>query len=292
MPRHCGAVPDQEPTRRRASRIDPKRVSAAPSGIAQIFSTVSPDAVATAMMPGGDVPLIVNSGDGDDQEIVITGPRLYYNGELGGGGDPGGDNTGTGGGGGEGGSGGSGFAVSVAQHTQDCGTEDGAAVQVANKVKGALPPGVSGPVDPVKTSTGNDWTKVEFGAIIVKNSDGSFGALNDTIYSNNLPNKVQIQYNTAQPVQGLWHSHSGADVSSDQRLIGRYPSLDDWDMLDRIKAGAGAVSDPSLWIMDAFGTTREFKFSERDYFKNLHNEATKMKEGEGLEGRERAASCG
>lgn len=159
-------------------------------------------------------------------------------------------------------------------------------------MKGELPAGVSGPVDPVTTSTGNDWRTVEFGTMIVKNPDGSFGALKDAIYSNDLPRGVQIQYNTAEPVQGLWHSHPGTNRSSDQQLIDRYPSSYDWDMLERIAAGAGAVSNPSLWIMDSFGTTREFKYDERDYFRNLLNEDSKMVNGDGLEGRERAQSCG
>ena len=223
----------------------------------------------------------------EEQEITITarrytGTSYYWDGGNGGDTSWGGD--GGGGGGGV-------YAAPVAQHTQDCGTENGAAVQVAKHVKGELPPGVSGPVDPVKTSSGNDWRKVEFGAMIVANANG-FGALNDTIYSSNLSGDIRISYDAAQPVVGFWHSHPAADRSTELQLIGRYPSSDDWAMLERIKAGAGAVSNPSLWIMDAFGTTREFKYEDREYFKNLLNEASKMKMGEGLEGRERAESCG
>lgn len=86
-------------------------------------------------------------------------------------------------------------------------------------------------------------------------------------------------------------SASTEAVAAELQLIGRYPSIDDWNMLDRIKAGAGADSNPSLWIMDSTGTTREFKYSERDYFKGLLNEDDKMKRGEGLEGRTRSESC-
>jgi hypothetical protein len=260
--------------------------------IAQLISTASPDALAAAMiMPGGDGPLTPQSGEGEDVEIVITGPRLYYNGELGGGGDPGsgGDNTGGGGGGGEGGSGGSG-GVAVAQHEQDCGTEDGAAVQVAKHVKGTLPAGVSGPVNPLTTSTGNDWTKVEFGAVIVRNPDGSFGALNNMIYSSDVSGFVVYPNIAGQPVQGLWHSHDRVGDDADKLLLDRYPSSYDWNSLSVVAAQPGAVSDPSLWVMDAFGVTREFKLSERNYFENLGDPQKKI--GDGLAGKERTQSCG
>jgi len=124
----------------------------------------------------------------------------------------------------------------------------------------------------------------------VKNPDGSFGALNDMIYSNDLPNYIQIQYNTSQPIQGFWHSHPAAGSSN--HLITRYPSSTDWNSLARIASSVGAVPDPSLWIMDSFGITREFKLSERAYFESLLNDPTKMESGVGLEGRERAQSCG
>ena len=243
--------------------------------------------VSIGALAAGTVDLFADP-QGTEEDIVITGRRPtqeldYWNGSEGGG------SSGTGSTGGY--SGGSGYAVAVAQHTQDCGSEDGAAVQVAKHVKGELPADVSGPVDPVTTSTGNDWRTVEFGTMIVKNADGSFGALKDTIYSSNLPGEIRIQYNTAAPVQGFWHSHPGTNRSSAQQLEDRYPSIDDWNMLDRIKAGTGAVSNPSLWIMDYLGVTREFKYEERDYFKNLLNEGTRMKNGEGLEGRERGQAC-
>lgn len=242
--------------------------------------------------PSGDILLDrLSNEDGDSGDIFVDGRpltgRSVTNGSGGGG---------TGEGSSDGGSGGGSTtgtpAVPVAPHPQDCGTDDGAAVQVARHVKGELPAGVSGPVDPVKTASGNDWRQVEFGTMIVRNSDGSFGALNDSIYSNDLSNKVQINYSSSQPVQGFWHSHPVNNVSSDLQLIGRYPSIDDWDMLDRIKAGANAASNPSLWIMDSLGVTREFKWEERDYFKELLNNDTKMKNGEGLAGRERSESCG
>jgi hypothetical protein len=178
----------------------------------------------------------------------------------------------------------------VAEHPQDCGSDDGAAVQVARHVKGELPTDVSGPVNPVTTASGNDWTQVEFGALIVRNSDGSFGALNDKIYSNDLNNYVQINYSPGQPVVGFWHSHPAVGSGNIDIAKGRYPSASDWNTLARIAAGAGAGSNPSLWIMDAKGVTREFKLDERRYFESLDD--AQQVGGEGLAGKERAQSCG
>ena len=261
--------------------------------IVSLLSGSSNEAIAAGTIgASGDILLDgPSNADGESEDLVITGHpltgRVVTNGSRGGGGAEGSGDGGNGGGSTTGTP-----AVPVAEHPQDCGSDDGAAVQVARHVKGELPTTVSGPPDPVTTASGNDWTKVEFGTMIVRNSDGTFGALNDSIYSNDLPRDVQIHYSATEAVQGFWHSHPSASFFTSDRLIGRYPSLSDWNMLDRIKAGAGAASDPSLWIMDSWGTTREFKYSERDYFKNMHNDLSRMENGEALNGRERSQSCG
>lgn len=254
--------------------------------IATLLSGTSADSVAIGMFGMSDLLLDRQSDDGP--EIVITG-RKGYEADWGtgsGGGGGGGGSTGGSGGGGSGGAGG----TPAEQHDQDCGSEDGAAVQVADHVKGALPPGVSRPVDPVTTSTGNNWAKVEFGALIVQNPNGSFGAFNDMIYSSDKAGYVLVPYNSSQPIQGLWHSHPKAGDSSGLQLVTRYPSSADWYSLSQIAGQPTAVSDPSLWIMDSFGVTREFKLSERSYFESL--DEAKKTAGVGLEGKERAQSCG
>lgn len=124
----------------------------------------------------------------------------------------------------------------------------------------------------------------------MKNSDGSFGALNDKIYSNDLNNYIQINYSTGQQVVGFWHSHPAASFGSIDIAKGRYPSATDWNTLARIAGAAGAASNPSLWIMDAKGTTREFKLDERGYFESLDD--AQKGTGEGIAGRERSQSCG
>jgi hypothetical protein len=262
--------------------------------IAQMLSTASSDTIATLLiLPGGDVLLDPQSYDGEDlEDIVITGKRLHdTGGYTGGAGGYTGGYTGYTGGGTDGGGGGTPSPTGAEQHTQDCGTEDGAAVQVAKHVTGALPPGVSGPPDPVTTSTGNDWRSVEFGAVIIRNVDGSFGALNDMIYSSNLQGYAALPSGVGQPVQGLWHSHPTRG-GSDQWAIDRYPSPDDWASLARVAGQAGAAANPSLWITAPDGVTREFQLSERAYFESLSADPSKMINGEGLDGRERTQSCG
>lgn len=254
--------------------------------IVTLASTASSEAVAIGMLNPSELVLLDRLSD-DGPEIVITGKRGYEADWGTGSGDGGsGGSTGGSGGGGTGGT-----ATPAEQHTEDCGTEDGAAVQVAKHVTGELPAGVSGPEDPVTTASGNDWTKVEFGAVIVRNPNGTFGALNDMIYSSDQPGYAALPNSVGQPVQGIWHSHPlrGDDL---QQAIDRYPSPRDWDALARIGGQAGAVADPSIWITDPKGITREFKLSEKDYFNQLDDDVNRMKAGEGLEGRDRTRSCG
>lgn len=259
--------------------------------VASLLADASSDAVAAGMLALTQLDLLdpqATEGEEEEQEIIITGTRTtsgrsYTWDGNGGTGATGGGHSGSGGGGGS--------AVPVEQHTQDCGTEDGAAVQVAKHVKGELPAGVSGPVDPVTTASGNDWTKVEFGAVIVRNADGTFGALNDMIYSSDRPGNAALPSGVGQPVQGIWHSHPGRGDAG-QRAIDRYPSPDDWAALAQVGGQAGAVADPSIWIMGPDNITREFKLSESAYFKSLQEDPDRMKNGEGLEGRERTQSCG
>lgn len=261
--------------------------------IGQMLSSTSTDALAAGfLLASGDVLLDPRSNEEASETIVITAkrppkPGSEWDGEGGGtGGETGGYTAGGGGGGPTGPT-----ATPAEQHSQDCGTEDGAAVQVAKHVIGALPAGVSGPPDPVTTSAGTDWTAVEFGAVIVRNADGSFGALNNMIYSSNQPNYVALPSGIGQPVQGLWHSHPTRD-GPNQWAIDRYPSSGDWSGLARVAGQAGAAADPSLWITGPDGVTREFSLSERSYFESLATDSTKMVNGDGLAGKERAQSCG
>lgn len=257
--------------------------------IGSLLSGASSEAVAIGLLSPSEVVLLdpqSTEGEQDEPDIIITG-KLPSSGRT-----VASDSDGSGATGGAGGTGGSTAATAAKpaeEHTQDCGTEDGAATQVAKHVTGELPPGVSGPEDPVTTSAGNDWRKVEFGAVIVKNPDGTFGPLNNMIYSSNQALYVGLPDSSGQPVQGLWHSHITREGEG-QRAIDRYPSPGDWNALARIGGQPGAVADPSLWITGPDGVTREFKLSERSSIESLG--AEQMKDGEGLPGKERTQSCG
>lgn len=248
------------------------------------------------------VPLFAAFGDdeGEDEEIVVKGNRTKNTGtgdETGGGYGDGSYGDGSGGDIGEGGTGtnlGGSSSEKVADHTQKCGTDDGAAVQVAKHVMGT-PPG-AGPPNPLLTPSGLDWMQVEFGAVIVRGADGRFGALNDAIYSNELPGLAHLPNFAGTDAVGIWHNHipRGGPTQND---IDRYPSFsptghDDWDALQQLKdtvAPNDPNFDPSLWITGPDGVTREFKLSERGYYESLT--ADQMQADEGLDGKERTQSC-
>jgi hypothetical protein len=261
-------------------------------------SDSSPDAGARGMK---DMPLRAAfddvDGDGkEDEPIVVKGERPKTmdddsGGDTGGGYGDGGYPGGTPGGGGgtE-----SSITKKVADHTQDCGTEDGAAVQVAKHVMGT-PPG-AGPPNPLTTPSGSDWTRVEFGAVITRGPDGRYGTLNDSIYSNDAFNFVVLPI-SGDNIEGIWHNHT-VQGDANQQLVGRYPSnyadgRSDWTALQSLKDNVAPNDpgyDPSLWLTGPDGVTREFKLSERAYYENLTD--AQMQAGEGLNGKERTQSCG
>ena len=231
----------------------------------------------------------------EENEVVVKGtrPKTYDEGGLDG--IPTGDGSDGNqiGGGGTTGSGSS--SQKVADHTQDCGSsDDGAAVQVAKHVMG-VPPG-AGPPNPVLAG-GFDWKAVEFGAVIVRNPDGTYGALYDAIYSNAAPGYVHTPDFEGTNAVGIWHNHP-LRGDADQQAINSYPSADqrvqsDWDALQELKDAVAPNDpnfDPSLWITGPDGVTREFKLSEREYYENLTPE--QMAAREGLDGKERTQSCG
>lgn len=183
----------------------------------------------------------------------------------------------------------------VADYDADCSTDDGAAVQVARHVIGAPPSSAAGPVDAgiaIRTPAGNDWTKVEFGAVIVKNSDGTFGAHNDKIYSGDDPRGVKLAAPKSADISGTWHSHGSGGIENyypSDRLSG---AVNDWQQLQALKnnyAPNNPSYDPSMWITGSDGVTREFKLSQREYFESLSLD--QKRSGEGLKSTERSKGC-
>lgn len=108
---------------------------------------------------------------------------------------------------------------------------------------------------------------------------------------------VALPSGSGSDVQGMWHNHIHRD-GADQRAIDRYPSVysdnrGDWAGLQALATAVAPNNpafNPSLWLTGPDGVTREFKLSEREYYESLTDE--QMKEGEGLEGKERSEGCG
>lgn len=229
----------------------------------------------------------------EDPPIVVTGtrPREFYPGT---GGDPGTGTPGdTGGSGGGGGSSGPSGPRQVANHSEDCASEDSAAADVARKVKGEVPPGFDGPADPLVSDQGFTWHDVEFGSIIIGTGGGRFGALNDAIYSNNEPKFVTLPSGAGSDVRGVWHNHIRQGTAQ-ELSFGRYPSVypgggGDWAGLQALADKTGNPN-PSLWLTGPDSITREFKLSEREYYQSLTD--AQREQGVGLEGKERNEACG
>jgi hypothetical protein len=97
------------------------------------------------------------------------------------------------------------------------------------------------------------------------------------------------------PVEGYSHNHpqwvyTGGvfeEMFPELRNENRYPSNGDWAVLQAIVDHYGPITgvyDPSLYLTDSWGVTREFKLSERTYIQALGHQ--QMQRGDGLVGRE------
>lgn len=111
--------------------------------------------------------------------------------------------------------------VPVAEHEEDCSEADGAAVDMANRVKGG-----SGQSDPLRTGSGRTWQTVELGALLIRNDDGTFGAANDTIHSNDSANAVALPSPTGfSRAEGILHNHPYQQGNELSRNLSRFPRL-------------------------------------------------------------------
>lgn len=220
----------------------------------------------------------------DDDEIIVRGPRIGgpIAGPDFGGGYPGDPSDLGSGNGGDPNSGGGESSNPVARHEKTCGTESGAAVQIANHIKGV------GESRPLFYNQGN-WTKWEFTAVVTQIEEGVFGALNAMIYSNASETFAVTPSAVGSQAVGMIHNHPDGYGGPASDLDNRYPSSRDWAGLEQLAKQSGNAN-PSLWIIDYEGTVREFKMSERAYFEGLS--AADRQSGIALEGRERTQSCG
>lgn len=224
---------------------------------------------------GGSEPLVAASTEGDpdgdddgdgipnkddpDSDIVVNGtrPRTVI-------GNPG-DDTGGGGGDSTGGQLGKDPAYDL-NHTEDCGTKDGAAEQVAKKIQTSDDPDINGNVPEF------NWRNSEFGAVLVKQADGRIGVHGDTIHTDGNPLMASMPYpNDVGTIAGLVHNHPGNLTDYTAALIASYPSTGDWTNLAYIfeSRNLPVPPDVSIYIVDAFGNVREFKYSDKDKYESM-----------------------
>lgn len=172
----------------------------------------------------------------------------------------------------------------AAEHNQECSKQSGAAVQIAHHVMG------QDGNQQVTTSTGHNWNQVEFSAVIVSNGDNKFGAMNSQIYSSDNSGSSAIPSNMPSNAVGIWHNHPLRGDEATQRLD-MFPSRGDWDDLQVI-ADQTADKNPSLYLTDGHGVTREFALSDKAKFYNMTNSQLASQESQDLlKGRDRTQHC-
>ena len=110
--------------------------------------------------------------------------------------------------------------------------------------------------------------------------DGTYGAANDTVFSDSSPDYVYLEDNLPvdrTSIRGLIHNHAGSP-SGDYftNIMYSYPSQDDWKVLAHlVKTYNLDPGSTSLWIVDAWGNMREFKFNDMDKYFGMTNDAKK-----------------
>jgi hypothetical protein len=238
---------------------------------------------------GGGKPPFAAFGDddGDDgQDITVNGHRPKNAGDDDGGDDIGGG-YGDGGypGGTPGGGGGDPHPRKEIPMTDTCGSADGSAVQIANKIKATSE--VYGPVE-------HSWQNSEYTTYVTRTGN-RYGAYHGAIYTNemmtyaNMPIPIE-----GDIIEGIVHNHPDGLGDARVDLIERYPGDEDWQLLQSLYdqySPSHPGYDPSIWIVDARGDVREFKYSEMSQFYGNAMSDDDREQGVGLDGRKRTTSC-
>lgn len=116
----------------------------------------------------------------------------------------------------------------------------------------------------------------EFVAVIVKGSDNLYGAYQNGVHTDYTTEFAKSPLpNDKSSIAGIVHNHVWAGTTS-SRAENRYPSDDDWDNLTSLvfpSFGDGAnPNELSMFLLDPFGTLREFKYSQKDTFQALSSQ--------------------
>ncbi|AOH85617.1 hypothetical protein AWL63_18420 [Sphingomonas panacis] len=196
----------------------------------------------------------IAGGDGEDTDdvpppppdIVVNGHR--YSGQIDWG-PPliGGIPIGLGGGGGGGGGGDSGSTG----HSEDDDCKNGEAVHLADHIKGLA----------AQNPLGSQY---EFGALIVDNHDGTYGASGDVIQTSySATYSVLSAPSDYADVRGVVHNHPWNIHDANDNFQQRYPSDPDWQALDTLVARGAPAASLSMYIVDPWGVTREFRYADK-----------------------------
>ena len=138
----------------------------------------------------------------------------------------------------------------------DATCEDGAAVNAGQDISGLL----------------QTEGQYEFTGLLVQNSDGSFGLSQNEISTNYSATFSSfdslLNYSSAF---GVVHNHvynTSIDHNNDN-FLNRYPSAGDWQSLDLLVHGGANPGNLSIFILDPFGTLREFNYSDRSFYESM-----------------------
>jgi hypothetical protein len=168
---------------------------------------------------------------------------------------------------GTGGGGGATPSVPAATYTPDTPCADGTAAGAGAKIHDIVKSNPEGAQD------------VEYAALIARTAVG-YGAYNDEIRTSNSPTYVQFNVGAIPSADlanmvGMVHNHPWNSSDYYQNFVQRYPSAADWTMLDKM-AGAGAnPNELSVYVVDGWGTVREYKYNDREALNGLDDNQRK-----------------
>lgn len=124
----------------------------------------------------------------------------------------------------------------------------------------------------------------EYGAFLEAKNDGMFGAHGGGIHSNYSKTYAILpglpDYSN---VLGTVHNHLWSNDTEDpwRNHINRYPGPEDWAGLDQLVAPPPGVppADPSrlsVYLTDPWGTTREFRYSDRATYEAMNDDDRRL----------------
>lgn len=117
----------------------------------------------------------------------------------------------------------------------------------------------------------------EYGAVLVNNPDGSVGAHDGGIHTNFSRTHASLSApQDRSTIVATVHNHVYASTTSQANgrntvsynAEQRYPSPQDWDNLEAQVSRGADPNNLSVFILDGFGTLREFKYADKDKYES------------------------